>query len=372
MSKLPLCSLPFTQIHINPDASFRECCQTNPQLNSKESTIVDWWYHNQQLAQFRESLLQPTLPKKCSGCHLQEITTNSSYRTEVNKQTNIQDSTINFPSRWHINFGNKCNLGCWTCNEKFSSVIEKQKQKLGQIPITASINSKFNMLWDSNLQASILESYDHHNIINLSCLGGEPIYNKKLLNFLNYLIDHGLSSRTRLELTTNGTQPLPKIQHLLDKKVWDHISVFISIDAIGKKAEWLRYGSDWDHINNNVKTIKELVGYTEIHTVISILNITNVVDVYDYAKSQGMKFTPNSVTDPDFMSLKSWDGTNPVEGRLKDFEARNLQEYYWLIGSQSVTGNKQRLKAYIESFNLVRDKRLKDYDLDLNNELGIA
>jgi hypothetical protein len=181
MNRIPLCSLPFTQLHVKSDGNFRECCQTNPQLEGKQSTAIEWWYHSKPLIQFRETLVQSTLPKKCSNCELQENTIGSSYRTEINKQTNIQDSTINFPSRWHICFGNKCNLGCWTCNETFSSVIEKQKQKLGQITITESIDSKFNTLWDSNLQASILESYDHHNIINLSFLGGEPTYNKKLL-----------------------------------------------------------------------------------------------------------------------------------------------------------------------------------------------
>jgi hypothetical protein len=71
------------------------------------------------------------------------------------------------------------------------------------------------------------------------------------------------------------------------------------------------------------------------------------------------------------MSLKSWDGANLLQGRLKEFQSRNLQEYYWMIGSEAVTGTRQRLKAYIESFNSIRDKRLKDYDIILSNEIGL-
>lgn len=371
MSQNPLCSLPFVQVHVKSDGSFRECCQTNPQLDGQESKVIDWWYHNADLNEFRASLIKPKLPTKCSNCELQESVINSSYRIEINKQTNIKDSTINFPSRWHICFSNKCNLACWTCSETFSSVIEKQKHRLGKIDIIESIDSKFNKLWDSDLKDKILESYNHHDIINLSFLGGEPTYNKKLLDFLKYLIDNNLSNRTRLELTTNGTQPLDKIHQLLDKKVWKYISVFISIDAIGKKAEWVRYGSVWKNIDDNVNKIKDLVEYCEIQSTISILNIANITDVYDYAKSQGLKFTPSLVSDPEFMNLKSWDGNNLVAGRLEEFRSRNLQDYYWMIGSESVPGSKQRLKEYIESFNLIRDKRLKDYDPILSNELGL-
>lgn len=371
MSKIPLCSLPFTQLHVNPNGTFRECCQTSPQLEITGITVDEWWYADQRLQDFRKDLMQTSLPKKCSNCELQENTINSSYRIEINKQTNLQDSTINFPSRWHICFGNKCNLGCWTCNETFSSVIEKQKQKLGQIPITESVDSTFNRSWDSHLQTKILESYNHHDIINLSFLGGEPTYNKKLLEFLKFLIDNNLGRRTRLEITTNGTQPLSKISHLLDKKEWNHISVFISIDAVGKKAEWLRYGSDWNMINENINHIRELVGYCEIHTAISILNIADIVDVYDYAEFLGIKFTPGLVSDPPFMSLKSWDGNNPADGQLSKFQSRKLQDYYWLIGSEKINGTRQQLKQYIESFNTVRDKRLKDYDSSLSIELGL-
>ena len=372
MSQIPLCSLPFTQVHVKSDGSFRECCQTDPQLDGRESTVIDWWYHNPNLTQFRNSLLQPKLPTKCSNCELQETVINSSYRIEINKQTNIKDSTVGFPSRWHICFSNTCNLACWTCSETFSSVIEKQKHRLGQINFIESIDSKFNSLWDSDLEARVLESYQHHDIINLSFLGGEPTYNKKLIDFLQYLVDNNLSQRTRLELTTNGTQPLSKIQYLLDKKVWDHICVFISIDAIGKKAEWVRYGSSWQNINDNVSKIKDLVGYCEIQSTVSILNIADIINVYDYAKAQGVKFTPGLVSDPDFMSLKSWDGTNLVQGRLEEFQSRNLQDYYWMVGSQAIVGSRQKLKEYIESFNPVRDKRLKDYDLSLAKELSLA
>jgi len=372
MSQLPLCSLPFTQVHVKSDGKFRECCQTTLQLEGSESTVIEWWYSNHQLGQFRNSLLDSKLPKTCSNCESQESIVGTSYRIEINKQTNIKDSTVDIPSRWHVCFGNKCNLGCWTCSETYSSVIEKQKQRLGLIPMADSIDSKFNILWDSNLQTSILESYNHHDVINLSFLGGEPTYNKKLLDFLQHLVEANLSHRTRLELTTNGTQSLSKIQHLLDKTAWRHISVFISMDVVGPKAEWLRYGSDWATINDNVTRIKELVGYCEIQSTVSILNISDIPGVYDYAKSQGMKFTPGLVSDPEFMSLKSWDGVNPIQGRLPEFQARNLQDYYWMIGSEAVVGSRQRLKDYIDSFNSVRDKRLKDYDISLSDQLGLT
>lgn len=372
MTSTSLCPIPYKQVHVLPNGAFRECCSTHNQIKKNHISLVDWWYKDPDLNAFRQELLGPSLPKKCSSCDLQEKSLGTSFRIEVLKQAPLVNNDITFPNRWHICFGNTCNLGCWTCDETSSSYIESQKRKLNILPDSfIDVNESFNQRWNSTIFPGIKESYKHHEIINISILGGEPSYNNTVISFLNYLVENNLNSRTRIELTTNGSRSFQKIIPLLNKDLWNHISLFVSVDAIGSKSNWLRYGGDWNIIDNNINQLNKIAHYSEIQCTVSVLNIADIINVYDYSKEKQINFSINPVQNPPIMNIKHWDGDNFIQELLPEFESRNLQDYYYSFKSEPIIGTKQLLKNYIESFNTVRDLRLNDYDSQLAKALGI-
>jgi MoaA/NifB/PqqE/SkfB family radical SAM enzyme len=173
-------------------------------------------------------------------------------------------------------------------------------------------------------------------------LGGEPVYNKHALDFLDQLVVTRLSHKTKLEITTNGTILNPKLMELLDKSNWKYICVFVSVDAIGPKAEWLRYGCKWETIKQNINHYCDIANYVEVHTTVSILNITDLSAVKKFCQGQKIPQSFNIVSTPEFMDIRNWDGDK--------FTIDHSNPYADMIGISRKPGTKQELKNYIEQF----------------------
>lgn len=366
--KKPFCVVPFTTAFTTSRASvFRDCCSkkhTTQILSSPDQSFEDWW-NSDKLNDFRNEFnvdsweeLNPTISNDCNVCKLRESTSDNSFRLAVNK---VVSDKIDYqwPSSWNISFGNLCNLACWSCAEQSSSVILQHKRKAG-IPLSINFDpaEDFENSWPI-LKENILRSYKHHKIVTLTILGGEPLYNPVVIDFLNQLIDLKLNLRTRLEFHTNGTVRPDRILPI-GKRIWNHVMIFVSIDAIGKYAEWLRYGGKWSTIDQNIDQLCSVANYLELHCVLSVLNINQLPDLSQYANEKNINLSIAPVSAPAFMALESWD--LPVEKLLFNrHPGEKFQTYYKLIGTNPITGSSQQLIDYINSFKSVR-KPLKDFD----------
>jgi MoaA/NifB/PqqE/SkfB family radical SAM enzyme len=252
-------------------------------------------------------------------------------------------------------FGNTCNLSCWTCNEHWSSTIESHKRTLKILPSNyTSPNNDFENSWP-NLRENILKSYDHHEDVTINILGGEPTYNPIVVEFLNWLLQNEYASRTRLEITTNGTKN-KKLTAILNRNYWKYIYVAVSVDAVGERAEWIRYGSRWQDVNDSIDYYIEHANYVELHCTLSVLNIQDLPDVVGYANSKNIKVVVIPLQQPSYMSLASWDG---AAFELDPSRYQNLQEYVALIGQNPESGSEQRLNQYIAKFATIRKPKPK-------------
>jgi MoaA/NifB/PqqE/SkfB family radical SAM enzyme len=283
----------------------------------------------------------------------------------VNSQINVDENFGAWPSRWNLRFGNICNLACWTCNEHASSVIAQHKKTINILPENfVDPEKQFQLSW-SGLEQEVLKSYQYHSVVTLTLLGGEPIYNKNVANFLSKLINLGLASRTRLEFHTNGTKINPK---LFDKDVWNYVCIFVSIDAVGRKSEWLRYGSRWADIETNIEFYKSVANYIEINCTLSILNINDLPALDQYCKSIKLPLSITLLHGPKFMSIKNWINDKSII----DNTVRNNQfdYFYNLVGCEPDNTSLTQLRDYIVQFKSIR-YNLKDYDPHLAGILGL-
>jgi organic radical activating enzyme len=366
------CAVPFIEgfTKSTGPGNYRNCCATNPQIVSNPDQSFDEWWQSKELNAFRELLKKDTLPKECSNCELQEKIQGTSFRTAVNQTVNLEKIDSRWPSRWNISFSNICNLACWMCNEYSSSVIQTHKKKLGMLSIDfQDPEIKFQKVWQT-LKHDILKSYNFHDYVSLTILGGEPLYNKEVLKFLKELVNLKLSNRTKLEFHTNATQCNKNIMNILDLHYWKHICMFLSIDATGRKAEWLRYGTNWKKLENNVVHLSKISNYIEVHCILSVLNVGDLPELKIFCDQNKMSLKISALYQPWFMSLENWD-KDPAQLVDRNFLKKyQFEDYYNLIGKNSKAGAFDALKAYIKSFDTIR-KPLNQFDPVLAKKLDL-
>ena len=348
-----LCVVPWTTGFTSPAGGFRNCCFTAPPVSSRPDQPFGEWWTSSQLIQFKRKLAGDNLPDECYRCQASETANGGSYRLSANSQQDFESLTDIWPSRWNVSFGNTCNLACWSCSERSSSVIEQHKRQIGLLPPDyESSNDRFDRMWP-DLRSAIMHSYDCHDTVHLTILGGEPLYSDRVLTFLQDLLDLGLAYRTRLEFHTNATQHNDRIKTTLAPGNWQYISMFLSIDSVGKTAEWLRYGSRWQKILHNIPRIRALADYTEVHTTLSIMNIMDLPDLKEFCSSQDLPWKVFLLAQPDYMAITNWDGDPQLILDHLVFDPE-LSAYYDLIGRNAQAGSRQRLLEYIKQFDSIR------------------
>jgi len=352
----PFCHGPFVRAFVTPNGFYRNCCATTPMIISQDVNFDTWWFDNNNFNNFRQKLIdQQSFLPDCSSCHIAEKTTNNSFRTALNKIP-IKNK-LEYPKEWSVMFGSVCNLACWHCSEQYSTRIESDKKRIGILSKNyKSPGKELDLRWPS-FREKILESYNYHDIVTLSLLGGEPTYNKTVVDLLLLLNDNNLSKRTRLEIVTNGTKP-GKLISILHQNNWNYVYIAVSIDAVGPKAEWLRYGCNWNEVDSTISYYKEHADYAELHSTVSILNIIDLPNLYTYSKDKKLKLIINYLKDPVFLSLENYDGPK-IELDKDDFFANGLGEYYDLLGSKPVSGSFQQAKEYVTSLSKVRETNWK-------------
>lgn len=359
MSKAkPFCTVPFAEGFSGIDSAFRNCCTADPQIASLPGQTFTEWQQDSRLVKFKQRMYNGQWPSECYKCQIQEQASGESFRTAVNNSVVVNKNFEEWPSRWNLKFGNVCNLACWTCNEYSSSVIAQHKKIINILPENfVDPKNKFQTLWYT-LEADVLKSYEYHDMVTLTLLGGEPMYSKTVSRFLSRLIDLNLQSRTRLEFHTNGTKINKKI---LVKNTWNYVCVFLSLDAIGKKSEWLRYGSKWSAIESNVNFFKSVSDYVEVHCTLSVLNINDLPALDKFCKSVDLPLKIVLLSSPEYMSILKWPGDKQVIADSDYLLDNGFAHYYDLIGNKADNTSIIQLRNYINQFNLIRGN-LADYD----------
>ncbi len=237
------CKAPWVSVSFMPGGKFAPCCQWHGNLFDTRENMVD---------QVGGAFLRGEIPKECSGCPPDEpLRWRSLFEPYY---TDYHTSSIQF-----LDFRNNnlCNLKCRSCGPLFSTS------------------------WSSEVGRGIINDYDSTTLdsIDLSqCkmvyfAGGEPLMNPQHYEVLRRLIAQQV--RPTLMYSSNLTVTSYKDQKVAD--LWQHfddIRLHASIDAVGKYAEIVRSGTDWDTVEANLAWAKKLPNVDlKIAPVISAINI---------------------------------------------------------------------------------------------------
>jgi hypothetical protein len=260
------------------------CARSGAHTTTVEKAVD--WVNNQEYQQIRNNMLDGVLmPISCKTCYNLEDRGVESYRIFESLDwaarldlKNLDDvKKITKPYYYEMRVSNKCNLMCRGCEPKYSHLIEKESKVhnivYDYIPAARNIYS--------DLKNINIDNLDQTSRVYLT--GGDPTVIPEIHNFIEQCAIQG---KTDFELTmcTNAAKLTSKFLNVCKKFSNVHFSA--SIDGYGLVNDYWRWGSEWNTVVRNIKTLQQEGHKISINTVPGIYNVTNLHLLYEFLDSE--------------------------------------------------------------------------------------
>lgn len=250
-------------IAISYDQVVKPCCDWNMDDQWKrahhisKTNLVDW-HQNSDLAGKRNELAADQWPTNCKQCHRLESQGRwDSNRGNANSAyAHYQPGDITL----EIRPGSVCNFACQTCWPAASSRVAQYHNQAGLIDIK-TLDSKSIDNFDFLLPVA-------DRIKDVVLLGGEPFYDKSCLKFLAWAREHLTAN---LFMFTNGSY----IDFDFLENYKGKITLVFSLDAVGRAAEYVRFGTVWNDVLSNYQRAKQLVS-VRVNITCSVYNYHHI------------------------------------------------------------------------------------------------
>lgn len=308
---------------------FRSCCRTPSNKVTEEELNelgINSFLNSPKQRLERLELVQGKQTQSCSSCwklekhgiksprhnppqmwnHLvnSKIIPISTYspdqlKLELSKIDNINHGALYSynPYILEIILGNICDMKCMYCTHHYSSQWASEKIKYSEITqeqyekefpkAPPSFEKKF---WEWFIEVG------RHSVTRISIIGGEPlimpefyVFVDKFINCLAEIKDQKTEKIT-LSIVTNLNTPSKYFQKFIEylpkMSKFFELEIYASMESIGKKAEYIRHGVDWERFNNNVNILlsNNNVNFGFMPTV-NILSISSLKDFLEYVKN---------------------------------------------------------------------------------------
>lgn len=276
------CYAPWTNIHINPQGSYKVCCAAREDLGDLRQIPITEILKSEKLLDLKQNILGNNPHKNCETCINHERRSSSSERgwykdIAENKEIELNSIYDQHIQNLDIRWSNTCNLSCVYCGPDASSQWAALKHMASE------------RIDYSNTLPGIVEfiNANKKTLKNLGMLGGEPLLQKENLTLLDAIDDD-----VNINLITNLSVPLEsnKIFHKLLSKnrvVWD-----VSFETLENKFEYVRHGSSWELITKNIRYLQDAIKDKPRH-VIGITGQFSVYNALDLSKVNKYFFENN-------------------------------------------------------------------------------
>ena len=297
------CVLPWLHLNVQPNGDIYPCCMApygENIGNTRDITLEEVW-NGRNMKDIRKKMLKGERPHLCNRCFLIEdnglnsprFTHNDLFRNrmeEILDMTNEKTGEVSeFKLRyWDFRWSNICNFKCRMCGVYSSSKWHQEALELHGD--TTALDSKGILEFNSNGKEDVFAQVDKHinDVEEIYFAGGEPLVMEEHYLILEKLIAAGRTD-VRLRYNTN-------FSHLKFKK-WDlfgmwqkfmddpkgHIQLFASLDAVGKLAEVIRDGTEWNNVYQNIKRCRAANMQIHFSPTVSLLNMFFIDELIDCA-----------------------------------------------------------------------------------------
>ena len=199
--------------------------------------------------------------------------------------------------------GSVCNFACQTCWPEASSRVAQYHHQANIIDIK-SVDSKSIDNFDFLKPIS-------HRIRDVILLGGEPFYDKSCKKFISWAREN-LSAN--LMMFTNGSE----IDFDFLTQYSGKLTLIFSLDAMGRAAEYVRYGTDWDQVLKNYQQVRNLKNVeVRVNITCSVYNYTYLEQLIEFLCQDW----PDLVTFGAPLALHFLESVVPLESRPELIES---------------------------------------------------
>ncbi len=322
MNKKNLCILPWISLDRNADTSnpsFAPCCVYQ---SKKEFHNFDEYWSSEELSTMRQEMLDGKRPSGCWKCWHDEDAGKKSMRQSVNEsrlephldcvtKTNKELK----PLQVKLLSGASCNLACRMCQSHVSSKVHKVWEDIG---LPTKEPYKYDWMSDQIIRSNA------DSVRYLDLMGGEPFYHKKIHQLIQWLVDNNHANHITIYVTSNAMVLNDDL--IGNLKQFENVVVIVSLDAVGKKHEYIRPGADWNIIVKNIEKLQKNKLNVIIQPVISAINILCLPELIDWCNDKKLHMTQMSlVHEPEQLHPKNLPNKlkKLVDKRFKNFVAEN-------------------------------------------------
>ena len=300
-----ICMLPWVSIETSPIGTARPCCLAKDEITKpngskyslRENTLEEI-YHSDYMQDLRKDFLAGNKPVTCQRCWDEEAAGRTSKR--INSRIRLKEyyNSVDFqnidPNQlWFIDLklGNICNLKCRICGSWSSS--KWAKEEIDYIPelVDRKTHLAYTYLKDgawpresevfwNNLKTLL------PNIKYFEFTGGEPFLIEQHFELLRYAVEQGYSKDIEIHYNTNGTV-FPEQAELWSN--FKHVEIAFSIDNVGDRFEYERYGADWNEVQTNIAKFTAMRSNkisTQLCTTMNIQNVYYLPELCDWISTQ--------------------------------------------------------------------------------------
>ena len=329
-----ICDLKWNYPIFNMDrGEFRSCCRTPSNKVTEEDLEkygIDAFLNNPKMKQSRLDLVKGIKTSDCNTCwqiedsgmtsprqggeqfwhhlRMRKQTFNVDYKAELltsqlSRITDVNNPVLNshYPYMLEISLGNTCDMKCMYCNHHYSTQWATEEIKLGRIS-----QEQYDREFPKAPDMFDEKFWEWFNKVGVECgrigiIGGEPLIMPEFYTFVDKLVEAKKNSKvtrkTSLWIVTNMNTPknyLDKFLNYLPKlSETFNVEILVSMESVGKKAEYIRNGVDWDKFVSNLDKVlsnKDVEFNFGFIPSLNALSISSLKDFVMFAESLYYKY----------------------------------------------------------------------------------
>jgi len=327
MNNLPdtICMLPWISIEASPMGTARPCCLAREDITGIDLRVntLEQAYKSEYMQNLRQQFRRGEKPDSCKLCWDEESVGRDSKR--INSRVRLKelytlvDWENDTPDQlWFLDLklGNICNLKCRICGSWSSS--KWAAEELDYMP--AGFNKKEHIAYKWLKQGKWpQESPDFWT--NLKTLlpqikyfeftGGEPWLIEEHWDLLKYAVSTGDSKHIDIHYNTNATVNSLGVEKSVLWNDFGRVDIAFSVDNVGKRFEYERFGADWDEANEIIdgihfaKNVDTPNITTQLCFTINIQNVYYLDELLEWADTKEFgSIYFNMLHSPDHMSIQ--------------------------------------------------------------------
>lgn len=391
-----MCAHAWAGVHIWTDGTVGVCCDYNGLITDIKGIpyninthSIEEIFSSNYMNNLRNQMRNGQDPAGCISCVKTERSGGQSKRALAPYRLENIWAAIDWESDSTSNLGyigghlgNLCNLKCRICSPEFSSTVAVEE--LSQVPKDmikthpAYIVSK-NASWVIKNNNFWKELKDRPQIKNFEFLGGEPLLIEQNLNFMQHLLDTGLSQNCIFDFTSNGTV-YPEIFNHADQ--FKRLVVTLSIDNLEDRFEYERSGAKWQILQDNVHKfmqvkIKNPTFKIGVAIAVNIQNVFYLPELINWIQQHNFDhYYFNIIHDPAYLSIKqlTTEARQLVLNKLTNCQlpSRDKQTLQYVIQTikESTTSDGKEFVLNMKIKDRVRNENFADTHNEIANAMG--